>query len=96
TLSETPSAIVGRWATDDPRYADRAFVIDDEAFHLEVGRDSILSYRLAEIRLFETPDFNRYVLTYYTREGEAEQEFRLSPDGALRLKNPPDVVWTRR
>lgn len=95
-LSEPPSEIVGRWMTEDPRYAHRAFVIDDEAFHLEVGEDSILSYRLAAVRRFDMPDFHRYVLTYHTREGEAEQEFRLFPDGDLRLKNPPDVVWTRR
>lgn len=95
-LDETPSEIVGRWMTDDSRYADRAFHIEEETFHLEVGEDSILSYRVARIQRFPSGDFDRYLLSYHTREGEARQEFRLFPDGVLRLKNPPDVVWTRR
>ena len=95
-LAEAPPEILGRWVTDDPRYADRAFVIEDEVFHLELGVDSVLSYRLAGIRLFESSDFDRYIVTYHTREGDAQQEFRLFPDGELRLKNPPDVTWVRR
>lgn len=94
-LDGTPTEILGRWTTDDSRYRDRAFHIEDDTFHLEVGPDSILSYRIARIQRFGDDGFDRYVVTYYTREGEVQQEFRLFPDGVLRLKNPPDLVWTR-
>lgn len=95
-VDETPADIKGRWTTDDARYGDRAFLIEDDMLHIEVGSDSVLSYRTVHLQRFPEADFDRYVLTYHTREGEATQEFRRLPDGTLRLKNPPDVVWSRR
>lgn len=95
-LTEAPGEILGRWATDDPRYAERAFVIRPDEFHLEVGPDSILEYRLKEVRRLDEPGHDAYEVVYFTREGETVQRLELYPEGVVRLRNPPDVLWVRR
>lgn len=92
----TPAEIVGTWETSDERYADRSFVIRDGEFWLQVALDSVVPYAIDQIRRFERADHQEYELTYHTRDGAATQVFLLNPDGTLRLKNPPDVVWRRR
>jgi len=37
-----------------------------------------------------------YEINYNSPDGPAAMEFFLHADGALRLKNPNDVAWTRR
>ena len=92
----TPEEIQGTWTTTDERYAGRAFEIREDEFWLHLGPDSVMPYRISEIRRYDRADHGEYEVTYHTREEATTQVFRLFPDGTVRLNNPSDVVWTRR
>lgn len=95
-MQQAPQPLLGRWVTEESRYADRAFVIHPDEYHIVIGRDSVLAYALKEVRRVELDGLEAFQVTYHTRDGETTQEIRLHPDGTASLKNPPDVVWRRR
>jgi len=95
-LETFPAEIIGTWQSSDPRYRDRAMVILEDEVELGLGAaGDAVPYRVTEVRLTEAEDFVAYQLSYSTPEGAALLELRLLPDGTARLRNPPDVVWTR-
>jgi len=95
-IEDPPPSILGTWTTDDPRYAGRAFVIQLDRFQVRTGPDQVQVSPISEIRRTATPEFDAYRIVYSTSEGEMVHDMRLYPDGVARLRNPADVVWTRR
>ena len=95
-LDVPPPEILGTWVTDDPRYADRAFVIREDEFHLQVATGEVLVSSVNTIRRVAHAEYDAYEITYFTPQGESTHEVHIYPDGIVRLKNPSDVVWTRR
>ena len=95
-LTEPPPSILGTWLTEDPIYSGRAFVISEEQFELRLRDDGNYQFDIRSIRGIETEDHWRFEIIYTNpEEGDVEHVFFLYEDGTARLRNPPDVVWTR-
>jgi hypothetical protein len=59
--------------------------------------DSIETYHsMVSVQEVVEADHWAYEINYNSPDGPAAMEFFLHADGALRLKNPNDVAWTRR
>ena len=97
-MEGVPRELAGRWATTDPRYADRRLLIERERveLRLELGPEGRARHAIVEVRGWEEGTSRGYRIRYETAEGgDQVMEVFVEPDGALRLKNPPDVVWRR-
>ncbi len=95
-LDAPPEELVGTWATEDPRYAGSALVIDYDHIELDPGEaGGIRSHPILSIRGVQGPDSWLYEITYGRSGAERTIAVHLHPDGVLRLRNPADVVWTR-
>ena len=95
-LTEPPPSILGTWLTEDPVYSGRVFVISKEQFELRLSDDGNYQFDIRSIRGTETEDSWRCDIMYTNpEEGDVEHVFFLYEDGTARLRNPPDVVWTR-
>ena len=95
-LTEPPPSILGTWLTEDPAYSGRVFVISEEQFELRLSGDGNYRFDIRSIRRIETVDSWRFDIIYtIPEEGDMEHVFFLYEDGTARLRNPPDVVWTR-
>ena len=95
-LDSPPPEILGTWVTADARYDDRAFVIREDEFHLQVASGQTHVSSVNAIRRTTHAEYDVYQITYFTPEGESVHEVHLYPDGTVRLRNPSDVVWVRR
>ena len=95
-LTEPPPSILGTWQTEDPAYSGRVFVISEEQFELRLSDDGNYRFDIRSIRGIETGDSWRFDIIYtHPKEGDLDHVFFLYEDGTVRLRNPPDVVWTR-
>ncbi len=95
-LTEPPPSILGTWQTEDPVYAGRVFVISEDQFELRLSDDGNYRFDIRSIRGIETGDRWRFDITYTDpEEGDLDHVFFLYEDGTARLRNPPDIVWTR-
>ena len=95
-LTEPPPSILGTWLTEDPVYSGRVFVISEQQFELRLSDDGNYQFDIRSIRRIETEDKWRFDILYTNpEEGDMVHVFFLYEDGTARLKNPPDVVWTR-
>jgi hypothetical protein len=91
-----PREIAGRWVTNDPQYADRQLVIERDRVDLllELGPAGRERHPIQEVRGWDTSNGRGYRVRYGV-EGEYAVDVFVTPDGTLRLKNPPEVVWRR-
>ena len=88
--------LVGMWVTENPRYAGSALVIGHDHIELDPGAEGgIRSHPILSIRAVQGPDSWVYEIDYETSGGSVTMGVHLHPDGVLRLRNPPDVVWKR-
>ena len=96
TIDVPPPSLIGTWVSESERYADRAFVIGQDDLELHVG-DGIVSYhQILSIQEVQEADHWAYKISYASPDGVAVLEVFLHADGILRLKNPNDVVWTKK
>ncbi len=96
-LAAPPEELVGTWDTENPRYADRAFVIGYDHVELHLGEEGgIRSHPILSIRGLQGPDAWTYEIDYGSADGERTLAVHLHQDGVLRLRNPADVVWRRK
>ena len=96
---DTPLAnIQGRWiTTDDPKYADRAFEIDDDYLYLLTGGDSFTVHRIHEV-LITQDDLPKYTIEYRGDEGALFSfNFYLSREagGTLLFPTEMHMKWRR-
>jgi len=94
---EPPPPALGRWTTSDERYADRAFVVEPSTVTLELGPgvpDD--AGPISAVYVWEEGANTVVRLEYTTVDGEQEVEMILEPPDHMRLRNPPEVLWTRR
>jgi hypothetical protein len=91
-----PTELIGRWTSDDPRYADRALEIGAETIAFGLGGGLRVAYRaLGSERGSDALDGALYQL-YYDSPGSPEQELslRIPTPGRLRIENHSEL-WTR-
>lgn len=94
-----PEDLRGRWVTDDPDYADRAFEITDAEliFHQGDGLSTTDSIHALEIGSVTKSSDVLYEF-YYPRGAEDLYRFAVRYDPASRLvvlHNQPEVVWRK-
>jgi hypothetical protein len=91
-----PTELIGRWTTDDPRYADRSLEISAERLAFGVGPATRLTYRVRGIERDEDPTTGTLYRVYYDAPGEPERalQVRLPTPGRLRIENHGEL-WTR-
>ena len=91
-----PNELIGRWTSDDPRYADRSLEIGAEtiAFGLEGGMRT--TYRAQGVEREIDANAGTLYRLYYDAAGSPENELRVrvpSP-GQLLIDNHSEL-WTR-
>ena len=96
SLEISPDAIIGTWVTDDPRYVDRALTIGPQEISLGLGDGTEAASQIRSIRRERGAVNWDYTVTYVGSEGDEVIEIFLFDDGTLRLKNPPEVWWSRK
>ncbi len=93
---DLPTEILGRWATSEPRYADRFFEIQDEMLRFGTGGDDSEMYSIARVGTEPHPRGRLFRVTYLV-DGE-ELLFAFHYDAAnstIRLHNQSDFEWTK-
>ena len=96
-LAAPPEELMGMWTTGDRRYSGSALVIGSDHIELDPGEaGAIRSHPILSIRAVQGPDSWGYEIDYGSPGGERTMAVHLHPDGVLRLRNPPDIVWRRK
>jgi hypothetical protein len=94
-----PPALIGRWVTADPRYADRGFTLTARSLSLERGGGNVAVYPIERIRTLKRDDGQSYELTYHIDGASAVLALHyalLDGEPAIILAHPPDVLWRRQ
>lgn len=98
-LEEPPPAILGRWTTTDPRYADRAFEITKETVYIHQGGNNFAAYAVKGFQITVANDDDPVHSVVYVDDAAEEYEFRFyvsSEDGGvIRFTNQREMVWHR-
>ena len=91
-----PLELIGRWTSDDPRYADRSLEIGAETIVFGAGDGMRTTYRMQGIEREVEFDAGTLYHVYYDVRGSPEQELRvrLPLPGRLRIDNHSEL-WTR-
>ena len=68
-IETPPDDVTGRWTTDSPAYADRAFEITKDYLYLLQGGDTFSMHRIQEVQIIED-DLPFYSIEYRGDENE--------------------------
>ena len=93
-----PADLIGRWTSDDPRYAGRSLSIGTERvnFGVEAGAQLVFRTRGIERDTDADPAQGTLYRLYYDAPGEPERELRLRVAGPDRVEIENHTgVWTR-
>jgi hypothetical protein len=91
-----PTELIGRWTSDDPRYANRALEIGTEQIAFGVDAGIRVAYRVQGIEREADAEAGTLYRLHYDAPGEPERELRvrLPAPGRLRIDNHSEL-WTR-
>ena len=90
-----PTELIGRWTSNDPRYADRSLEIGAEQLAFGVGSGMRMVYRVKGVEHDSDP-VGTFYQVFYDAPGEEERtlQVRLPMPGRLRIENHSEL-WTR-
>lgn len=93
---DVPTELIGRWTTDDSRYADRPLEIEAERISFGIGPGTRMTYRVQGIEREVDAATGTLYRVYYDAPGEPERalQLRLPTPGRLRIENHSEL-WTR-
>ncbi len=98
TLDTTLASIEGRWTTtEDARYTDRAFEIEEDFLYLLQGGDTFSVHRIHDFQITDQ-DLPLYTIEYRGDEGALFLlRVYLSPEdgGTLFFSNDMNTKWHR-
>ena len=91
-----PTELIGRWTSDDPRYAERSLEIGAERLAFGVDAGIRMTYRVQGIEREVDAASGTLYRVYYDAPGEPERalQVRLPTPGRLRIENHSEL-WTR-
>jgi hypothetical protein len=91
-----PTELIGRWTSDDPRYAGRSLEIGTKQLAFGVESGIRMTYRVQGIEREVDPATGTLFHVYYDAPGEPERalQVRLPTVGRLRIENHSEL-WTR-
>jgi hypothetical protein len=91
-----PAELIGRWTSDDPRYAGRSLEIGAERIAFGVDSGMHMTYRVQGIEREVDPATGTLYRVFYDAPGEPERalQVRLPTAGRLRIENHSEL-WTR-
>ena len=91
-----PTELIGRWASDDPRYADRSLEIGNETIAFGAGDGMRTTYRMQGVEREVDGGTGTVYRLFYDAAATPELELRVSipSPGQLRLDNHSEL-WTR-
>ncbi len=91
-----PTELIGRWTSDDPRYADRSLEIGAQQIAFGVDAGIRISYRLRGVERETDGASGVLYRLVYDGSGEPERELqvRIPTAGRLRIENHSEL-WTR-
>ena len=93
---EPPAEALGRWVTQDPRYADRGLRIESRNIGLETGPDDPdLHGEIQVVSVWPEGEATVVHIEYDVGDGPEFLEMMLEGNGRMRLRNPSEVTWTR-
>lgn len=95
--SEPPRFLVGRWETDDSRYAGRALEVTPEGLIFHRGDDGPVYHGLREVRSREAEEELAVTFLYRGPEGGGDLTVYVPLDDSttLTMQNRPDMLWRR-
>ena len=95
-VAALPESVVGTWIAQDPRYADRTIQIDPELVVIRPGREEQASVGIVtDFRSWREGGQEVVRVDYRTDDGPFSIEVMPEKRG-IRLRNPAEVLWTRR
>ena len=96
SLDMPPATLIGYWSTDDARYADRFLRVAPSSVELGLGAEGGAVYGLIKgVTTWTEDGFEVVRVEYSTSEGDDLLQFIVHGVNRMRLRNPPEVVWTR-
>jgi hypothetical protein len=91
-----PAELIGRWTSDDPRYADRSLAIGTEQITFGADDGLAITYRMQGIERETNAEAGTLYRLFYDAPSEPERELQvraLGP-GELHIENHGER-WTR-
>jgi hypothetical protein len=96
-LETPPPVVLGSWTSSDARYVGREIRISAQEVVIGRGDEGPPSRgTLTSIWSWEESGSQVILLQYLTEDGEEELEIVLDSRSRMHLRNPADVIWTRR
>ena len=96
-LDVLPPAAVGTWETTDDRYGGRViFVMEDQVLLDRGAENQPGGGSLVEARQWIEGETTVLRVEFRGPDGPELMEMLFETEGEMRLRNPEDVVWTRK
>ena len=91
-----PTELIGRWTTEDPRYAERSLEIGTETIAFGAEGGMRVAYRAQGVERESDGSTGTLYHLYYDAAGDPEHELRvrLPAPGQLSIDNHSEL-WTR-
>jgi hypothetical protein len=98
-ITKAPEHLIGVWKTQDSKYADRAFKIEERTINLRTGEGQFEDYPIIRISIKRgtTGKDDLYTISYNNEGGKTKFSFYYdSTDrGVIRFINQTQIAWKR-
>lgn len=93
---DLPAEVLGRWATTEPRYADRFFEIESEILRFGTGGNSSEVYSITLVATEPHPRGRLFRVTYRVNDVDMQFDFYYDAGtSSIRLHNQSGFEWVR-
>ncbi len=91
-----PAEVLGRWATTEPRYADRFFEIQTEILRFGTGGDGLEVYSITRVTTEPHPRGRLFRVTYLVDGADMQFAFHYdASNSTIRLHNQSSFEWLK-
>lgn len=90
-----PPEVLGRWRTQEPRYADRFVELSEDTIRIGTGGTMATSHPIRAVRSEPHPSGTLYTIEYGNEGNEATFAFYFeAAQRVLRLRSRPGFAWS--